>query len=222
MARRQAGDELVRLAALARGGDDAALERLLAAAHVYVVRFYRAWLFQSRGDWEETALDLAQDTLVRIGQRLGGCRAVDDLEFLGWCRSVALSIGLEHLGARRSEWDALALRCELGRDRQEGGDGSGSGSPTPGELALARVLEDAHAAEPDAGQVLLWHRLVRGDEWEEVGAALGIAATAAKRRFQRAQTRLRVAVLARIEALGPAERSAVYSALRGRGVAPPG
>src|SRR3712207_21649 len=105
MARRHTGDDLVRLAALARAGDDAALERLLAAAHVHVVRCYRSWLFRSRCDWEEAALDLAQDTLVRIGQRLGGCRAADDGEFVGWCRSVAVSIGVEHLRARRAEWD---------------------------------------------------------------------------------------------------------------------
>lgn len=212
----------MRLAALARAGDDGSMERLLAAAHVHVMRFYRAWLFQSRGDWDETARDLAQDTLVRIGQRLGGCRAADDLEFLGWCRSVALSIGVEHLRARRAEWDAVALRRELERDRVAGvGDGADEDEPTTGDRVLVRVLEEAHAAEPEAGQVLLWHRLVRGDEWEEVGAALGIAATAAKRRFQRAQARLRAAVLARVEALGPGERAAVYSVLRGRGMAPP-
>ncbi len=70
------------------------------------------------------------------------------------------------------------------------------------------LLREAHEAEGEEAQTLLWHRLIQGDEWAETGGALGIPQTAAKRRFQRMQGRIRHAVLKKLIALTPDELTA--------------
>ena len=78
-----------------------------------------------------------------------------------------------------------------------------------GSTIMLRILREVHADESEDAQALLWHRLVQGDEWSDTGGAIGIPPTAAKRRYQRAQGRLRHALLKRIVDLTPDELSAV-------------
>jgi hypothetical protein len=59
-----------------------------------------------------------------------------------------------------------------------------------------------------SGQLVTWARLVQGDDWEQAGAAVGLPHTAAKRRYQRLQDRLRTTVLHRVAELPPGEGAA--------------
>ena len=205
--------ELVSLVARARGGDPHALERFMVEVHVHVHRYLTRWLYRRRG-WEDTADDLAQETLIRIARGLDGCGAVNDAILLEWVRTVTRNVGTDYLRSMRDEWeqreflrtvdaavDSELWEREIERWEREIID--------LGPGIMLRILREAHATESEDLQVLLWHRLVQGDEWSETGGAVGIPHTAAKRRYQRAQARLRHAVLKRFLDLSPEELSAV-------------
>lgn len=204
-------NELTSLAERARCGDDEALEQLLAGIHVRVLRFFRAWLHH-RGDWEELAQDLAQDTLLRIARSIGGCQAATDVELIRWCLRVARNIGIDHLRAVRDEWDATELALTAGDGPLVQLDAPWQADaqvPTEGARVLLGVLSEVLANEPDEAHELLWERLVAGSPWGSAGAALGVPETAAKRRFQRTQARIRLAVLRRLVGLPQRELAAV-------------
>ena len=199
--------DLVDLAAQARHGDDYALERLLAEVHVHIHRYLARWLHRRRG-WEDTIDDLAQETLIRIARGLESCGAATDAMLLEWVHAVARNVGIDYLRSMRDEWEQtefLGDACavvdseEWGREIHE----------EPGIRIMLRVLGEVHAEESEDAQELLWYRLVQGDEWADTGGAIGIPHTAAKRRYQRAQGRLRCAVLKRLINLAPEELSAV-------------
>jgi RNA polymerase sigma factor (sigma-70 family) len=205
--------ELVGLAARARDGDPHALERFLVEVHVHVHRYLTRWLYRRRG-WEDTADDLAQETLIRIARGLDGCGAVNDTMLLEWVRTVTRNVGTDYLRSMRDEWEQseflrtvnAAVDSELWEREIEKWERE---IIELGPGIMLRILREAHATESEDAQALLWHRLVQGDEWSETGDAVGIAHTAAKRRYQRAQARLRHAVLKRILALSPEELSAI-------------
>jgi RNA polymerase sigma factor (sigma-70 family) len=205
--------ELVGLAARARNGDPHALERFLVAAHVHIHRYLTRWLYRRRG-WEDTVDDLAQETLLRIARGLDGCGAVNDAMLLEWVRTVTRNVGTDYLRSMRDEWEQseflrtidAAVDSELWEREIEKWERE---IIDLGPGIMLRILREAHATESEDGQALLWHRLVEGAEWSETGDAVGIPPTAAKRRYQRAQARLRHAVLKRILDLSPEELSAV-------------
>jgi RNA polymerase sigma-70 factor (ECF subfamily) len=196
MDRPEYGDRLTDLVQRANRGDTAALERLLTRVHVYVLRYFRRWLYRRTG-LEETAEDLAQETLIRIAGALGEFRGGTDAEMMVWCRTVAMNIGTDYLRAKRAEWDLGAMHEEIAAVHP-GLDGPWNADELAGSEGmriLLRLLERAQTEEMDASQALLWHRLVQGDSWAGTGETLDIPDTAAKRRYQRAQERLRRAVL---------------------------
>jgi RNA polymerase sigma factor (sigma-70 family) len=205
--------ELVSLVARARSGDPHALERFLVEVHVHVHRYLTRWLYRRRG-WEDTADDLAQETLIRIARGLDACGAVNDSILLEWVRTVTRNVGTDYLRSMRDEWERreflrtvdAAVDSELWEREIEKWERE---IIDLGPGIMLRILREAHGTESEDGQALLWHRLVQGDEWSETGYAVGIAHTAAKRRYQRAQARLRHAVLKRILDLSPEELSAV-------------
>lgn len=190
--------DLVALVRRARDGDDQALEKLLVVAHVHILRYFRAWLFQRRGS-EDEALDLAQDTLIRIVRSLGDCTASTDAQFITWCRTLAANIGIDYLRAMREEWESMTFRGDLAGIRAVDWDWRECEiDEASGASIMLRLLREVHASEAEETQGLLWHRLVQEDQWAAAGGVLGIPRTAAKRRFQRAQKRLRHALLAKL------------------------
>jgi RNA polymerase sigma-70 factor (ECF subfamily) len=198
------------LARKAGTGDEAALEELLAAVHVHVMRYLRSWLHRSR-EWEEWAQDLAQDSLIRIAGTIGGFRGVNDRELLGWCFTIARNHATDRLRVLRDRAEAEELRLEIGWgvssasalrdvDEERGSEAL---------QILLRLLREAQSAEPEASQELLWRHVVLHDSWREAGEAMGIPATSAKRRFQRAQERIRMALLRGILRLPPDQLTVV-------------
>jgi RNA polymerase sigma factor (sigma-70 family) len=201
---------LVSLARRAGDGDRPALEKLLAAVHVHVIRYLEGWLHHSR-EWEESAKDLAQETLIRISATVGGFRGENDGELVTWCVTIARNIAKDRLRVVRDRADVEALKLEVGWGVTAGNSSwDNEESDLSDELrVLLRLLREAQAAEPEASQELLWRHVVLHDSWREAGDALGIPATAAKRRFQRSQERIRIALLRSVLTLPPEELSSV-------------
>lgn len=209
---------LIDLVRRSREGDERALEQLLAALHVHAVRYLEGWLHQSR-EWRELARDLAQDTLIRAARGLGTFRGTTDGEVVAWCIVIARNAGMDRLRAERDERTAENVRDEIdpwavgqwGR-YAEGEDAS------VGLRVLVRLLGEVHGEEPEESQELLWRRLVQHDTWQQAGQALGVTEAGAKRRYQRAQERLRIAVLRKVVHLPPHELAAVSRWLERAGV----
>ncbi|HYH80568.1 MAG TPA: sigma factor [Longimicrobium sp.] len=200
--------KLVTLVARAREGDEAALESLLVDVHVHVHRFFSRWLYKRPG-WEDTVDDLAQETLIKIARSLDTSLAENDAVLLEWCSTVALNAGIDYLRSMRDEWDTRAFMDDVDAFRALNWDWQERETEEDaGAVIVLRLLREAHEQEGADAQTLLWHRLVVGDEWAETGGELGIAHTAAKRRFQRMQERLRHAVLKGLIGLGPDELTA--------------
>jgi RNA polymerase sigma factor (sigma-70 family) len=210
---------LIDLVRRSQEGDERALEQLLGALHVHAIRFLESWLHQSR-EWRELARDLAQDTLIRAARGLGAFRGTTDGEVVAWCVVIARNAGVDRLRAERDEKAAEDVRVEVDgfRAGNWGRDADGDEAST-GLRVLVRLLGEVHDEEPEESQELLWRRLVQHDTWREAGQALGVPETAAKRRYQRAQERLRVAVLRKVVRLAPHELAAVSRWLERAGVA---
>jgi DNA-directed RNA polymerase specialized sigma24 family protein len=125
---------------------------------------------------------VVQESLWRVWRGLGGCRAETEGQIRSWIRAIAARQiatllreegGLKRVGIQR-------LRLEPRASEPDG---------EPDERLLL-ILEELGRL-PDSAHDLLWGRIVLGETWEEAGAGLGIPATAAKRRWQRLQERLR-------------------------------
>jgi RNA polymerase sigma factor (sigma-70 family) len=160
---------------------------------------YRYLLARLRAapDAEDLARDLCQEALIRAMGAISRSTFASDGRLLSWGLTIARNVLLDHLRETRG-------RAEVR------GDGhwarAEAGGPLPGEEAPPPRLLEGVAAEvlaevPETTAELLRLRLVGGRSWKEVAAALGIAESAAKRRFQRTQATLRRKILARLEAL---------------------
>jgi DNA-directed RNA polymerase specialized sigma24 family protein len=209
-------DPLIKHVRSARSGDERALDHVLTEAHVHISRFLRFWLHE-RWRWGEFEQDLAQEALVKIARGLKAFSGATDKEFLGWCRTVARNQALDRLRAMHEEWEQTAFVEEMDSFepaehdwRAESIDGQDEG----GLSILLRIVRDVHAKESCESQALLWGRLIQSDGWADTGTALGITESAAKRRYQRTQHRLKVAVLRAILNLPQGEFTRVRDWLR--------
>ena len=171
-----------------------------------MLHYFDRWLFRRVG-WEDTLDDLAQESLIKVARGLGGCTAINDGMLLEWARTVAMNVGTDYLRGMRDEWDQREFLD--GIEELVDGDEWEREIEVTGRDIMLRILADVHTAETEDAQELLWQRVVLGDEWSETGTALGIPHTAAKRRYQRTQGRIRHAVLRRLVDLAPEELSAV-------------
>jgi DNA-directed RNA polymerase specialized sigma24 family protein len=209
MSRAKSSREFIALATRAREGDDQALEKLLGEVHVHIRRFFHQWLHRRRG-WEDLVDDLAQEALIKIARGIATCGATTDAMLMEWCRMVAMNAGKDYLRGMSDEWEVSAFRDETElRWTLDSSPWESEIEEDPGERIMLGLLREAHEAEGEEAQTLLWHRLVQKDEWAATGGALGIPHTAAKRRFQRMQGRIRHAVLKKLVALAPDELTAV-------------
>jgi RNA polymerase sigma-70 factor (ECF subfamily) len=215
-----AGDlpgSLADLGRLAQAGCTRALDRLLRQVEGPLYRYLIGQL-RAAPDAEDLARDLCQETLIRTAVSLQRCTFASDARLLAWVLTIARNLLVDHL--RRA------------RDRREVRDDAGlahtpdAGWPPQDDAPRPRLLEtfaaEALAEVSEDTARLLRLRLVEGESWKEVGRALGIAESAAKRRFQRAQATLRRSILARVEALPAGTRHAASLRLVLPGDAPPG
>jgi DNA-directed RNA polymerase specialized sigma24 family protein len=208
----------------ARVGDPAAVDAVLDAVRPLLVAAAARGLAAGDVPARDAAEDVAQVALVRVAAHLGTCRATSPVQFAAW----ALAIG------RRAVWDARAQAFGersrrrtpldhllaggdewlLAVDPHEPGEGL-RGSPAM--VALLRAALDAHdayAAASARSAELIWMRVVGAATWEDIATVVGASPSAVKRRFQRAQRRLRREAVRRVHALPADERARALALLR--------
>lgn len=203
---------LVRLANSALAGDDRAMERLLAELHIDLLRYLSRW-FRLWRQGDEIASEIAQDTLLRVAQGLHCFRGSSNAQLITWARAIAANLAKDAARQTRDEWEAVVFGMELeeleAADPEAGFGNGDNPAVSQGKRLMLRLLGEALQGGNEEAQVLLWHRLVQGDSWSETGAAVGVTHTAAKRRYQRLQDRLRATLLGQIDSLPPHEADAV-------------
>lgn len=194
--------ELVTLARLAAQGDAAAIEALLRLLYPRIRLYYRHWLFE-RPDSDEMAKDLTQDALMRLAENVHASRAETDIQLVDWVLTIARHVGVDHLRQRRMEW----LHAQPAGDRDlERAQAPGGEEDRPTLGVLQDVVAQVYGAEPPHIQALFWHRLMERATWPEIAVLLATTPAGAKRMYQRAQRRMRNAVLGRVRAFPPRER----------------
>lgn len=209
-------EELMPLVRRSREGDERALEILLTRLHGVVRRFLRRRF--GHGAHDPFVEEAAIDALVRVATSIEDCRATDEGQFIRWVLTIARSAAIDLLRSeirRRIATEAWALaapRCV-----------SVSPPPTEAEQAegkeiLLALFRAIHDDLNDDLQLLIWLRLVDHATWLEISEELGTTASAAKRRYQRAQGRLRRELVDAINSLGARERRKVLDWLSRCGI----
>lgn len=196
---------LARKATSETEGADAALDELLVRLYHPLRSLVQRRLF-GMPDVEELAHDAAQDALLRIARELPTCRATTDRQLLTWALTTVQRTAIDLLRSpdalahsRRSPLEPAAFSVAAPEISAEGHDEAALDQSEMVLWELTRILLDT---VPPAARPVLWARGAEGATWAEVGEALGIPPTAAKRRFQRAQRHLRALVAQRIGADG--------------------
>lgn len=202
---------LAAVAAVRAGDEVRALEHALRALYPSIRRHLRRQFPRLADDVVD---DLTQEAMARVARGLPGARAGTAAQLLAWGYRVAARAAMNYLEAPRS--GARTARQLVPLDASEasglpaessdGPDAPAVGRPASGagnsRDALVRAAVAAYARLPTAEQELLWHRLVEGRGWEELGRLLGASGPAVKRRFERACAKLGQQL--RAEAPGPA------------------
>lgn len=207
---------LADLGRLAQEGCARALDALLRRVQPPLYRYLVSRVVAAP-DAEDLAHDLCQEALIRATTSIGRCTFASDGRVLAWVLTIGRNVLLDHL---RQASGRKEVRGEAYWEFTE------AAALLPGDEAAAPRVLETFAAEalgqvPESTAELLRLRLVGGRSWKEVADALGIAESAAKRRFQRAQAALRRQILARVDALPPEARRAIVARLLAPDTPPP-
>lgn len=199
--------ELVRLLRAAQDGDTASAESLLTALHIPILDYLRTRA-PDRGCRDDLAEDLAQEALIRIAENLHSCRAESDGQLLAWALTVARNRLVDYF---RTDQSATVCRIKPEDDFPYLDTIEVDISAT--DRLLNRLLHRIVRSLPRETVKLLRLRIASGQSWREIGTAMCTTSAGAKRRFQRAQERMRRDLETRIAALPARERSALYKRL---------
>lgn len=195
---------LIPMLARARAGDAAALEDLLTQLYAPLLR-YAVRKLRIVSDGAVLAEDIVQDAVVRIAGRLGECRAESDGQLIAWALTIVRSTGIDHFRrAGREVGDLTMSVSDRAMDHQAylswEREGSSSDAPQRTEQsALMRTLHESFATLPAETAELIRIKLDGQVSWAEVARTFRTTASAAKRRFQRAQATLRREVARRLD-----------------------
>lgn len=199
--------DLVPLLARARTGCVRSRDELLVLLHFAILRYLTRRL-ENRCDGADVAEDIAQEALIRLASRLGECRGESDAQVVAWALTVARSRLIDHIrkpdNARVLRLDDAPMPLSHGQDSL----------PSRPEDLLRRVLCRVLGNLPDETVALLRMRANDSPSWEAVGCALNTTPAGAKRRFQRAQERLRQALRSAVAALPERDRSEMHRRFR--------
>jgi RNA polymerase sigma-70 factor (ECF subfamily) len=184
----------------AHAGDGRAFEQLFARYRPYLLRLIALRLdpkLRPRLD----ASDVVQETQLEVFRRLGDFLDRQPMPFRVWLRKTAcerlLKLREYHLGvAKRSLEREVPLpeRSSLLLAQRLFALGS-SPSRQLSRRETARRVSQALAQLAEADREVLLMRTFEGLSYEEVGAALDIAPTAARKRYGRALLRLQKLLL---------------------------
>lgn len=204
--------DLVALVRAATRGDTRSLEALLARVHPMLRRYAATTV----GTHHDMASDIAQESLVRIVRGIHQLRADNESQIVAWCLAITRNLcidWLRHLAIEPTHNASSSnFAYEAVPERR-----SDSAEESPRQMLFA-LVSACERELPDITRSILYLRLVEGAPWKEIGHSLELPATAAKRRFQRAQTTLLRSVMRSIERCGVPHREALLDQLRHFGV----
>lgn len=191
----------------ARGGSEEDLEILLDRLRPRVKRYIVGRL-QSHPSTDALAEELTQDVLVRIAESVEDCRAATEKQLNSWTHTIARRRVIDRYRRRERELEQRVWEVDARIDGQllvdsfvdEEAELSSEDVTELDEL-LGSLLWEAQAELSEGTQQTLRRRLLYGETWPQVGEVVGTSGAGAKRRFQRAQDRLRKEVRKRTEEL---------------------
>jgi RNA polymerase sigma factor (sigma-70 family) len=195
---------LARKATSTTEGAEAALNALLVLLY-HPLRSFVQHRLSGMPDIDDLAHDAAQDALLRITREIHTCRATTDRQLLAWALTTVQRTTIDLLRSsdalaqrRRSSIDPAALPAPAPEESSV--EGPGEGVLDESEMVLWELARSILGAVSPTARPVLWARGAEGATWAEVGEALSIPPTAAKRRFQRAQRHLRELAAQRLSA----------------------
>lgn len=210
--------DLLGLLKAARGGDPDALEGLLAELYPSI-RLYAYRRLRDRRDADLLADDIAQETLLRVIRGIESCRAESPTALFGWTLVITRRVVVDLLRGRHAQIHSTPDLEEVGEHASMCEWLSRSSAPASrGSKVLSDLLDRILESLPEGMIAVLHLRVQMEMTWPEIGEHVRITASAAKRRFQRAQNRMRKALLAQILQLPPSEQQTVRQRLRHMGV----
>lgn len=193
---------LVPLLRRAASGDESSLTALLTRLHVVVSRFIRR-----RMNYDVAAEPFVEDAtieaLVKIADRYSTCRAETDAQIVAWALTIARNVSIDLLRQGLLHYGAAAVCIEASLTSAV----ESTSEVSEATALLLQVQRDVQDLLAEDLQRLLWLHLVEGASWADVAVELNTTAAGAKRRYQRAQERMRRLMLERIHDLPAAERN---------------
>lgn len=180
-----------------------ALNRLLEGVRPNLVRYIRGQVDSHPGP-DALAEELAQKCLLRVARSISSCRAQSAPAFRTWLRTIARNVVTDRHRRREGELERRTW-TDLGELEQrlvhavfpEAGRYSPT-RPTAADRLIGRILWDAQGVLSEGTRRVVYRKIQFEETWAETGAAIGTTAGGAKRRWQRAQERLRAEVKKRI------------------------
>ncbi len=165
-----------------QAGDDAALNRLMSRWQTPLVQF----VFRYIGNREE-AVDLAQETFVRVYQSRGSYRPKS--KFSSWLFAIA-----SNLCHNYKRWERRHPTVSISGDEDTPGDGADrypGAEPTPHEAAArndlaAKVRESVQSLPHDLKTAVLLFEY-EGLSYDEIAGVLSCSAKAVETRLYRAR-----------------------------------
>lgn len=190
------------LLALARGGDDSALGRLLERFRAYLTVLARVQIgrrLQGKAD----CADVVQETFLETARQFARFRGATEAEFVSWLREI-LAGRLAHLvrryfGTQRRDV-RLERELEADLDHSSRGLALALAAPqnTPSEHAVAAeqesLLADALERLPEDYREVIVLRHVEGLTFPRIAERMGRSPDSVEKLWLRAVTRLRQAV----------------------------
>ena len=215
--------ELRALLHSAREGDGIALEALLRELYPSI-RTYAYRRVQARRDAEAVADDIAQEALLRVVHGIGSCRAGSLSSLFSWAIVVThrVMIDLMRNDKAREAWVRSTPYLQEADERASARAWLTEPSSTSAATALlADIVNCVLCSLPETTTAILHLRTQLRLSWPEVAAEARTTATAAKRRFQRAQRRIQRDLLAQVLQLPAQQQQTISRRLRQMGVSLP-
>ena len=215
--------ELLVLLHSARQGDAPALEALLRELYPSI-RTYAYRRVRERRDAEALADDIAQEALLRVIHGIASCRAGSIPSLFSWVIVVTrhAMVDLMRNDKDREAWVQSTPDLQPADERASARAWLAEPSSTSAATALlSDIVNCVLCSLPETTAAILHLRTQLRLSWPEVAAEARTTATAAKRRFQRAQRRIRRDLLMQILQLPAQQQQTVSKRLRQMGVSLP-
>lgn len=218
---RPSDSELLLLLHGARSGASECMEELLVELYPSI-RHHICRQLRGRNEADSLADDIAQEALLRVIHGIGSCHAESPAALFSWVLVIARRVTIDVLRREHARESWVAADMDAGVEEASLRAWlSPPPSPAPASIILLDLLDNALQALPHTMVTVLRLRVQTEMTWPEIAQQVRTTAAGAKRRFQRAQQRLRKDVLARILRLPSPTRQTICGRLLQMGVTLP-